>query len=186
MDVRCKDNCLSKKYKMHPFDNRLTYDDVYFKNFDRKRKLEEMGVKCELVFGCDAKRESKGCKLLRNFMKSPTSGDGDTSQPNFDEYDIYAITPRAALRGGRVETVNPCLELSDEEIARGQKRITHYDAVSMYPYHQKKQPFPIGHVTKILTSHDLPNRGVRLSLADINQYEGIFRYAAFIISSYHC
>lgn len=45
----------------------------------------------------------------------------------------------------------------------------------MYPYQQKKQIFPIGHVSKILTANDLPNEGVRLTLQQVDEYDGIFR-----------
>lgn len=133
MEPSCKNNCLSKKDQQHPFDLRLTYDDVYFSNYDRKRKLEDIGVKCELVFSCDARNEAKTDRTLARFMgvSSVATSPDAPNQPavDFREYDEYGITPRAALRGGRVETVQPSLELTEDAIAAGIKRIVHLDAV---------------------------------------------------------
>lgn len=66
-------------------------------------------------------------------------------------YQEYAMM-KAAFRGGRTEARQLSFELTDEEYARGD-RIRYFDVVSLYPYVQIANEYPVGAPTIYVFNH---------------------------------
>lgn len=115
--------------------NGLRMSELHERTLERRRYLEEMGIKVVHIWECEFKKQLKENTEIAAYVKELS-------------FEQEPMNPRDAFLGGRVNATRLLVNAQQAE------KIKYVDFTSLYPYINKYGTYPIGHPTIITQDFD--------------------------------